>query len=173
MDYICWMIKLQTEQLGGRQVIANNSHFICRVMKPQTKLFDGLKMVLGSTVPLYTREQHSTCLARCYSNAIKGFGFPHWKPVGFQMRWSNAQSNKWHQSQVHGFESQEHHVGGGIVGVISAALPMQTALDMPYGARFECHKRLWSQPHSSWSKAQTNRRAYQLHFLEPTPQEFS
>jgi hypothetical protein len=30
------------------------------------------------------------------SNAIKGFGFPHWTPIGFQMRWSKARSNIGH-----------------------------------------------------------------------------
>uniref|UniRef100_A0A2N9EJB8 non-specific serine/threonine protein kinase n=1 Tax=Fagus sylvatica TaxID=28930 RepID=A0A2N9EJB8_FAGSY len=39
------------------------------------------------------------------------------------MRWSKTRSNKWYQSQGHGFKSQEHHVGGGIVGINNAALP--------------------------------------------------
>jgi len=31
------------------------------------------------------------------SNAIKGFGFPHWTPIGFQMRCSKARTNKQQQ----------------------------------------------------------------------------
>ena len=61
--------------------------------------------------------------AECDLNVIKDFGFPHWTPIGFQMRWSKTQANKWYQSQGHGFKSQEHHVGGGIVGINNAALP--------------------------------------------------
>ncbi len=74
--------------------------------------------LLGLTVPLCPLGRLLTYLAGCDSNAIEGFGFPHCTPVGFQLRWSKAQSNKWSQSQGHGFKSQERHVvrGGGDCG---------------------------------------------------------
>ena len=33
----------------------------------------------------------------------KKFGFSHYTPIGFLMRWSKAQSNKWYQSQGYRF----------------------------------------------------------------------
>ena len=49
-------------------------------------------------------------------NAIKDLSMSSSSLIDFEVEWHSSWSNKWYQSQGHGFESQECHCEGGIVG---------------------------------------------------------
>ena len=46
---------------------------------------------------------------------IKDLSVTSSSPIGFEVEWHNSQSNKWYQTQGHGFKSRECHCEGGIV----------------------------------------------------------
>ena len=48
--------------------------------------------------------------------AIKDLSVSSLSLIGFEVEWHSSRSDKWHQSQGHGFESQECHYEGEIVG---------------------------------------------------------
>ena len=50
------------------------------------------------------------------SNAIKDLSVSSSSSIDFEMEWYSSQSNKWYQSQGHGFESHECYCEGGIIG---------------------------------------------------------
>jgi hypothetical protein len=50
-----------------------------------------INVCLDSIMPLYLLGRLLEYVLRdVISNVIKGFGFPHWTPIGFQMRWSRV-----------------------------------------------------------------------------------
>ena len=50
------------------------------------------------------------------SKAIKDLSVSSSSPIGFEVEWHSSQSDKWYQNQSRGFESQECHCAGEIVG---------------------------------------------------------
>ena len=50
------------------------------------------------------------------SNTIKNLSVSSSSSIGFEMEWHSLRSDKWYQSQGHGFESRECHCEGEIVG---------------------------------------------------------
>ena len=59
-------------------------------------------------------------------NAIKDLSVSSSSPIGFEVEWHSSWSDKWYQSQGHGFESWECHCERGIVGGTTTWLPTTT-----------------------------------------------
>ena len=67
------------------------------------------------------------------SKAIKDFSISFSSPIGFEVEWHSSRSDKWYQSQDHGFELRECHCEEGIVGGITIWLPTTTLKTGPLG----------------------------------------
>ena len=59
-------------------------------------------------------------------NAIKDLSMLSSSPIDFEVEWYSSWSNKWYQSQSHGFESRKCHCEGGIIGGTTIWLPITT-----------------------------------------------
>ena len=60
------------------------------------------------------------------SNAIKDLSVSSSSPIGFEVNWHSSRSDKWYQSQGHGFKSRECNCKGGILGGTTSWLPPTT-----------------------------------------------
>ena len=60
------------------------------------------------------------------SKLIKDLSVTFSSPIGFEVEWHSSKSNKWYQSQGHGFESQGCHCERGIVEGTTIWLPKTT-----------------------------------------------
>ena len=78
------------------------------------------------------------------SNAIKDLSVSYSSPISFEMEQHNSRSDKWYQSQGHGFESRECHCEGEIVGGDHNLTPYNYSknrfvwCDVEYHKKFEC-----------------------------------
>ena len=50
------------------------------------------------------------------SKSIKDLNMSSLSPIDFEVEQHNSRSDKWYQSQGHGFKPRECHCEGGIVG---------------------------------------------------------
>lgn len=49
-------------------------------------------------------------------NVIKDLSVSSSSPISFEVKWRSSRSDKWYQSQGHGFKLREYHCEGGIIG---------------------------------------------------------
>ena len=66
------------------------------------------------------------------SNTIKNLSVSSSSPIDFEVEWHSSRSNKWYQSQGHGFESWECHCEEGIIGGTIIWLPTTTLKTDPH-----------------------------------------
>ena len=64
---------------------------------------------------------------------IKDLSMSSSSPISFKVEWHNSWSDKWYQSQGHGFESRECYCERGIVGGTTIWLPTTTLKIGPCG----------------------------------------
>ena len=84
-----------------------------------------MKRLLGNIIWLSTTTL-KTGLYVVISNAIKDLSVSSSSSINFEVEWHSSQSNKWYQSQGHGFESQVCYCEGGIVRGTTIWLPTTT-----------------------------------------------